>query len=154
MTMPRYSSRAMSQPASTSTRRTVWPSGPVWIVTSLWPSRVAGDFGGFFGGANELHAVLLGVVFDRAFAAAAGVDLGLHDGERAAQLLERGGGFVGRGGDDVLRHGDAGFAQQLFGLVFVNFHAGYSGKCGELRIEVPADSCRKLAKPDLRSGRV
>ena len=55
----------------------------------------AGNCGGFFGGANELHAVLLRVVFDRAFAAAAGVDLGFHDGERAAELLECGGGFVG-----------------------------------------------------------
>ena len=38
----------------------------------------------------------LRVVLDRALAAAAGVDLGLHDGERAAELLERGGRFVGR----------------------------------------------------------
>ncbi len=68
--------------------------------------------------------MLLGVVFDRAFAAAAGVDLGFDDGERAAELLERGGGFVGGGGHDALRHGDAGFAQQLLGLVFVNLHLG------------------------------
>ena len=58
--------------------------------------QVAGHRAGFVGAADQLHAVLLRVVFDRAFAAAAGVDLGLDDGERAAQFLERGGRFVRR----------------------------------------------------------
>ena len=101
---------------------TVWPSGPVWIVTSLLLEQVLGNRGGFVGGLHELDAVLLRVVFDRALAAAAGVDLGLHDGERAAQLLERGGGFVGGRGHDALRHGDAGVAEELLALVFVDFH--------------------------------
>ena len=38
-------------------------------------------------------------------------------------------------GDDALRHGDAGLAEQFFGLKFVNFHAGYSGRRGRFRIE-------------------
>ena len=92
-------------------------------MTSFLPSSLPATVVGFVGTADQLHAVLLRVVLDRALAAAAGVDLGLHDGERAAQLLERGCRFVRRCGDDALRHGDAGRAQQLLGLIFVNLHA-------------------------------
>ena len=37
MTRPRYSSRVICRPSSTSTRETFWPSGPVWCVTSVMP---------------------------------------------------------------------------------------------------------------------
>jgi hypothetical protein len=67
---------------------------------------------------------LLGLVFDCAFAAAAGVDLGFHDGEGSGQFSEGGGGFVGRGCGESLRDGDACIAEQLFGLVFMDLHAG------------------------------
>ena len=123
MTMPRYSSRAMSQPASTSTRRTVLPSGPVWIVTSFLPSRSPATACRFVGALDELHAALLRIVLDRALAAAAGVDLGLHDGERAAQLVNAAAASSGVAAT-LPRHGDAGLAEQLFGLVFVDFHCG------------------------------
>jgi hypothetical protein len=68
--------------------------------------------------------VLLGVVFDGSFAAAAGVDLSFDDGERSAELFERSGGFIGGGGHDARGHGDAGIAEELFSLVFVYFHPG------------------------------
>jgi hypothetical protein len=77
-----------------------------------------------------LDAVLVGVFFDGAFAAAAGVDLGFHDGERARELFERGGCFFGGGGHDALRHGDAGFAEKLLALVFVDLHWGMSSNFG------------------------
>ena len=57
-TMPRYSSRAMSQPSSTSTCRTVCPAGPVWIVTSCCPA-VLGDGCRFVRGPDQLDAVLI-----------------------------------------------------------------------------------------------
>ena len=37
-TMPTYSSFLMSAPSSMSSRRTFWPCGPVWWVTSCMPS--------------------------------------------------------------------------------------------------------------------
>ena len=55
--------------------------------------------------------MLLGVFLDRPLAAAAGMDLRLDHGDRAAQLGEGGGGFVGRAGDDAAGHGDAGLAE-------------------------------------------
>ena len=67
----------------------------------LLAEQLRGDVLRFVGDFDELHAALLGVVFDRPLAAAAGVDLGLHDGERAAQLVERRGRFVRRAGDDA-----------------------------------------------------
>ena len=67
--------------------------------------------------------MLLRVVLDGALAAAAGVDLGLHDGERAAEFGEGLAGFVGRLGDDVVGRGDAGRPQQFLGLIFVNLHS-------------------------------
>ena len=83
-----------------------------------------GDFLGLGGALDKLHAVLLGVFLDRALAAAAGVDLGLDDGDWSAELRKRGGGFVGRASNDAARHGNAGVAQDLLGLKFVNLHWG------------------------------
>ena len=60
----------------------------------------------FVAALHELHAALLRVLFNRALAAAAGVDLRLHDGERAAQLVERRRRFVRRAGHDARRHGE------------------------------------------------
>jgi hypothetical protein len=39
-------------------------------------------------------------------------------------LFESGGCFVGGGGHDALRDGDAGFAEELLALVFVDLHLG------------------------------
>src|SRR4051794_36305907 len=50
------------------------------------------------------------------------MDLGFDDGERASQFGEGGGGFFGRRGDDVIGRGDAGIAEELLGLVLVDFH--------------------------------
>ena len=121
-TMPRYSSRAMSQPSSTKTRLTVLPSraglnrdelvAEQVLATSRLRRRVL----------TSCTPRCLRIVFDRAFAAAAGVNLGLHTAIGAAQFLERRGGFVGRGRDVAAEHGDAGFSEELLGLVFVDFH--------------------------------
>ena len=46
----------------------------------------------------------------------------------------------------LLRHGDAGFAQQLLGLVFVDLHPATPARLGELRIEVPAIRAESQAK--------
>ena len=65
-----------------------------------------GDLRRFVGGLHQLHAALRGVGLDRALAATAGMDLGLHHGELAAEFVERVGGFFATAGDDALGHGD------------------------------------------------
>ena len=69
------------------------------------------------------RAMLNGVVLDRALTAATGMNLGLHNGDRGTQLLKCLGGLLGRTRDEVERRRDAGIAQQLFSLIFVNLHA-------------------------------
>ena len=86
--------------------------------------QIAGHLGGLVGRLHQLHAALLRVVFDRAFAAAAGVDLGLHDGDRAAQFVNAAAASSAERATMPLRHGDAGLAEDLFGLKFVDFHSG------------------------------
>ncbi len=78
---------------------------------------------GFGSALDQLNAVLLRIFFERAFAAATGMDLGLDDGQLAAQLVERRGRLVTATGYNAARHGDSGVAKDLFGLEFVDFHA-------------------------------
>ena len=95
-------------------------------MTSGWPSRLPATSGRFVGAFDQLHAVLLGIGRDRSLAAAAGMDLGFDDGDRAAQVCEGCRRLVRRVGHDAARHGHAGLAQDFLGLKFVNFHAACS----------------------------
>ena len=52
------------------------------------------------------------------------MDLGFDDGDRAAELRESGGRFGRGAGHNAAGHGNAGLAQNLLGLEFVNFHRG------------------------------
>ena len=77
--------------------------------------------------------MLVGRFDERSLAAAAGVDLGLDHGQRAAELVEGRGRRVGRIGHHARRHGDRRLAEDLFGLVFVDFHGLVSGSAGRIR---------------------
>ena len=122
-TMPRYSSRAMLQPSSTSTWWTVCPSGPVWIGDQRMAQQVRG---GLAGPPRRLWTsctpCCVGLSWIGPLAAAAGVDLGLDHRHRAAELAEGSAAACGRVGHDAPRHGHAGLAQDLLGLEFVDFH--------------------------------
>jgi hypothetical protein len=65
-------------------------------------------------GLGDLHAAAL--------AAAAGVDLRLHDPDAAAQLLCDGHRFVGRHRRLAARRGDAVLPEDLLALVLVDVH--------------------------------
>ncbi len=71
---------------------------------------------------HQLDAVLRIVLFDRAFAASAGVDLRLDDGEFPAEFVERIGNRSRSVGHDASRNGDAGLRENLLGLIFVDLH--------------------------------
>lgn len=73
-----------------------------------------GDFGGFFAALHHFHATCL--------ATATGVDLGLHNGKLATQLVVSSGGFFRRVSQNALLHRQAVLGQQLFRLVFVQVH--------------------------------
>jgi hypothetical protein len=83
----------------------------------------AGGLGGLLGGSHELDEARL--------AAAAGVDLGLDDGEGgggagfAGDLLVGAGGFLEGLDHDAGGHGDTGLGEEVTGLVFVDLH-GFS----------------------------
>ena len=126
-TIPRYSSRAIWQPSSTSTCRTVWPSGPVWTVTRPVSQQAGGRLVCLSAATDQLNAALLGVIFDRALAAAAGVDLSLDDAQRGPELLIGGAGLAGGSGYLTTGHRHAGIAQNLLGLVLVDLHARSPG---------------------------
>ena len=65
----------------------------------------------------------VGVALEAALAAAAGMDLGLHHPDRAAeQSLATCSASSARIGDPALQHGDAVLGQHLLGLVFVDVH--------------------------------
>ena len=121
-TMPRYNSRAMSQPSSTSTWCTTWPSGPVWIVTSFLPSSRPATCWASSALRTNCTPRWAGIVHDGPFAAAAGVDLGLDDGQTAAQFLKRLGRLGRVADDDARQHGHARIAENMFGLELVNLH--------------------------------
>ena len=80
--------------------------------------------GALFGRADELDEARL--------AAAAGVDLGLDDGERRTRLrrdaLVCRGGVVDRLDDGAGGDGDSGVVEKLPGLVFVDFHGEGNGE--------------------------
>ncbi len=79
---------------------------------------------GFLDREGQTHAALgVGAQFlELALAAAAGVDLRLHDVERARQLLGGGFGLVGRGDGDAVRNRGAVALEDLLGLILVNVH--------------------------------
>ena len=56
------------------------------------------------------------------------MDLGLEGGDGGVQFFESRGCFVGRGGDFAAKYGNAGFAEEVFGLVFVDFHSAGKGE--------------------------
>ena len=58
-----------------------------------------------------------------ALAAAAGVDLRLHDVDRATEAFDNRLGLVGRVGNAARQHGDPELLQKLLGLVLMNVHA-------------------------------
>ena len=58
-----------------------------------------------------------------ALAAAAGVNLRLHDVDRATEAFDNRLGLVGRVGNAARQHGDPELLQKLLGLVLMNVHA-------------------------------
>ncbi len=122
-TMPRYNSRAMSQPSSTSTWRTIWPSGPVWMVTSWLPSRLVATWRASSALLTSCTPCCSGfsliVPLPRppawiwAFTTAIG----------EPSCVECRGGFVPSAGHDALGHSHSGLAKDLLRLEFVNLHA-------------------------------
>jgi hypothetical protein len=59
-----------------------------------------------------------------ALATATGVDLGLHDEHRSAQLFSGGDGLLDGKGGIAARNGGAELCEDGFGLVFVDVHEG------------------------------
>ncbi len=107
------------------------PSGPVWAVTSRWPSRFPATVSASSRLWTNLDPALAGDVGDRSLAAAAGMDLRFEHGHPSAQAGKGVGGGLGRVGDQSARHGHARLAEDLLRLVFVDFHGAYS-----LRVQV------------------
>jgi hypothetical protein len=60
--------------------------------------------------------------FHLPLAAATGMDLGLDGADGRAEGGVGGGGFVGGAGDLAGEHGHTGGPEQVFGLIFVDFH--------------------------------
>ena len=87
--------------------------------------QVSGDAGGIVGRAHQFHSALAGVRLNGSLAAAAGVDLRFHHGERAAERAKGSGGLLGRVGHDAARNWNAGRAEDLFALKLVDFHVGW-----------------------------
>jgi hypothetical protein len=83
--------------------------------------QVLGDLPGVVGRTHELHAAGL--------AAAARVDLRLHDGERHVQRGERLLNLVGGVAGNALGDGHTELRQELLGLVLVDVH-GFEGRTG------------------------
>ena len=94
---------------------------------------------------NQLHAQnFFGARFDfvnrfghldaTALATSAGMDLGLDDPDRSAQFLRSLNRFLHGKRCDPARHGHAEFAQNIFALVFVDFHRRI------LRMDIKADA--------------
>ena len=81
-TIPRYNSRAMSQPSSTSTWRTTWPAGTGLDGDQALAEHASGRCDGFVGGTDQLHAVLFGIVLHGTLAAPPGMNLALTTATR------------------------------------------------------------------------
>jgi hypothetical protein len=88
----------------------------------LLAQQILGNGQCFLGRADQLHAPLLRVAFDRPLPAAAGVNLGLHHRQWPAQLFECRRRLFRLGRHLPLEHSDARLAEQFFGLIFVDFH--------------------------------
>ncbi len=82
--------------------------------------RVLADLLDRLGDAHAARAV--GIVLELALAAPAGMDLGLHDGDRAAQLAGHVHRLVLGVGNAALEQRDGEFGQQSLGLVLVDVH--------------------------------
>jgi len=78
---------------------------------------------------TSCNAALAGDFGDRPLAAAAGVDLRLDDGQRPADAREGIGDGPRRIGDKSAGNGDAGVAENLFRLVFVDLHGDSMRSC-------------------------
>jgi hypothetical protein len=85
--------------------------------------QICRDLLGFLGTLDELYAALFAMLFDRALAAAARVNLGLDHGDLAAELGKGGSGFIGGAGDDAARHRHTRLAKDFLRLEFMDFHA-------------------------------
>ena len=79
-------------------------------------------------GLGEAHAALLagGGFLELALAAAARMDLGLHDPERTAEFLGRGFRLVGGEDGHAAGDGQAEFLQDRLALVFMDVHVLFS----------------------------
>ena len=82
---------------------------------------------------GEAHAALFtgGSFLELALAAAAGMDLGLHDPERAAQFLRRRVRVFRLHHGDAARNGNAIFAQDGLGLILMDVHRDTLGNALE-----------------------
>ena len=89
----------------------------------------------FFGRFGELYAA--------AFAAAAGVDLGLNDDDVGAEFACCGLGLFRCPRDDAARNGNAVFFENCLALIFVNLHKFFC--CAETKSVALAASKRKSA---------
>ena len=102
--------------------------------------HLLGEFLDLVDGLGEAHAALLagGGFLELALAAAARMDLGLHDPERSAEFL--GGGLCLVGREDGLAAGDgqAEFLQDCLALIFMDVHLFSSSSClGLARASTP-----------------
>ena len=120
----RYSSRLMSQPASTYTRLTRRPAASRLLGDQRVADHRLRSGAGFLGRLGQADAALaVRVALEPAGAAAAGVDLAFDDGDGTWQLGGGGFGFLGRPSDVTVQDGHAVAAEKLLGLVLVDVHA-------------------------------
>jgi hypothetical protein len=84
--------------------------------------HAGGILAGFFRGLHQHHARLIGMFLEPPLAPAAGVDLGLDDGDAADQGFKCLSGLLGRMHSDAPRHRNADLFQQCLCLRLVNFH--------------------------------
>ncbi len=104
----------MSAPSSISSRRTFWPAGPGLVRDELHAEDLAGALAHFVDRARDLDAAAL--------AAAAGVDLRLHDPHRPAELTSPPHRLVDGERRNAARHRHAVAAEELLALVLVDLH--------------------------------
>ena len=100
------------------------PASPVWIVTRVLPSISLRELLHLVDGLGKPHAALLAGrrFLELALAAPARMDLRFDDPERAAELLRRSLGLVGREDRDALGNWQPKLFQDGFALVFMDVH--------------------------------